>query len=220
MLIGGLIALLSLLLGSETKPFLIPEGEKAVKKVIVDKNTRKELKVIFQSIEKKEKKYKKTRKKYLKDLDKFSKIKSVDNDELVALGKHIQKVNNETNDFMIKARISIGKHITDDEWKKIIEHAKKEFDKADKKYEKVYPKLEKALRKLSARITKELDNKEAAEMINIRLAGFAELTLKNAKKLNSYNVFENQVFANIHSTEEELKVVSLEMLELRTEVTD
>ena len=93
MIIGGLIALFSLLLGAEGMPFLIPEEEKAVKKVVVDKETRKKLKILFNKVEDREKVYKKERKVFFKQLDEITKNQNATKEDFSRIGEEFQEVN-------------------------------------------------------------------------------------------------------------------------------
>lgn len=220
MLIGGLIALLSLLLGSESMPFLIPEEEKVVRKVIVDKDKRKQLKLNFAMVGDKEKAYKKDRKKFFRLLDEVTREQSSTSEDFAKLGEEFQDVNAEVYSFMVNIRLSVGKIVTTDEWNEIIQVGEKEFYKSDKQYEKAWPRFEKKINKLNAQIRTMLANGPMAILIQEKLTSFGLLTLKNAKALNTYNVYENEVYNNIHSSKEELEAVSVELLQFRAEVYD
>jgi len=220
MLIGGLIALFSLLLGSDGMPFLIPKEEKAITKVIVEKDTRKKLKVLFKEVGVREKAYKKDRKKFLKLLDKITKEQNSTPEDFAKIGREFQQKNADVYSFMVNIRIKLGSYVTDEEWAEIIEIGKKEFYKADKDYEKAWPKFEKRINKLNAKVRLGMSDSKSANLTQNKLTAFGLLTLKNAKLLNTYNVYENDVYNDIHSSLQELEAVSDELLELRSEVFD
>lgn len=218
MLIGGLLVLFSLLLGSDQLPLLIPEEGKAIKKVIVDKETRIKLNLLFKRVEEKEKEYKKDRKNFLKLLDKVTKKQSSSAEDFAKVGTGFQELNADVYEFMVDIRRSLGIYITDKEWEEIIGYSYKEYYKADKDYEKAWPKFEKRINKLNSRVRSAMSDSKSSNPIQKKLTAFGLLTLKNAKLLNTYNVYENEVFNNIHSTKEELEAVSAELLKLRAEV--
>ncbi|RLD22483.1 MAG: hypothetical protein DRI71_07455 [Bacteroidetes bacterium] len=220
MLILGAIAILTLLLGSNDLPFLIPKEEKAINKVIVDKQTRKELKVIFTDIEKYEKKYRKEKKAYIKQLNRVNSDQLATAGQFQILGEKMENVNSNAQDFMISKRLAIKAIVTVEEWNSILAEGKKRYRKSEKQYDKVYPKFEKSMDKLVKGVRNTLFDTVKAEMIVDRMLKFSKMTLKNSKKLNTYNVFDHPVISNIESTENELKVLVPEMLSLRQEVLD
>lgn len=220
MIIGGLIALFSMLMGADGLPFLIPKEEKAVKKVIVDKERRQKLKILFQKVADKEKAYNKDRKRFFKLLDETTNDQNSTAEDFARLGDDFQAVNAGVYDFMVDIRLSLGSYLTDEEWDAIIEFGKEEFYKADRSYEKAWPKFDKKINQLNARIRVTMVDEQKALIIQEKLTAFGLLTLKNAKALNTYNVYENEVYNDIHSTKAELENVSSELLALRAEVFD
>lgn len=220
MLIAGLIALLSLLFGSNDLPFLLPKAEKAMHKVIVDRAKRKQLDDIFKRVEKYEKKFKKEKKAYIKQLEKLNSDQEARTEDFNAVGETILKVNSETLDFMVGIRLSIGALITQEEWTAIVDEGRKSYKKSEKQYVKVYPKFEKAVNKLTARIENIIADKAKAKLITDRISNFHKMTVTNSKELAAYNVFDNPVLGNIESTEAELRALNPDMLALRSEVFD
>jgi len=220
MLIAGLIALLSLLFGSNDLPFLLPKAEKAMNKVIVDKDKRKQLDDIFKRVEKYEKKFRKEKKSYIKQLEKLNSDQKATAEHFNAVGETMLRVNTETLDFMVSIRLSIGGVITQAQWIAIIDESRKSYEKSKQQYVKVYPKFEKAVNKLTNRIEDIMDDQAKAKLITDRIQAFHKMTISNSKKLVAFNVFNNPVLGNIKSTEKELRALNPDMLRLRSEIFD
>ena len=218
MLIAGLIALLSMMLGDTSMPFLLPKEEKSIKKIIIDKTIRSQLKIIAKEIEKKEDQFKKDKKAYTKQLEKLNLNRSSNAEEFLVVTDQIHRVNKEAFDFMVKVRLTIGELITTEEWNAIIEDGKKRYHKTETKYEKAYPDFEKAINKIIDRIENTVSDKKKAEVITARIRSFSVLTLQNSRKIGSYNIYDHPVLGNIQSTEQELKAVRPALLELKNEV--
>lgn len=218
MLIAGLIALLSMMLGDTSMPFLLPKEEKSFEKIIEDKTKKKQLKLIAKEIESKEDQYKKDKKAYLKEIEKLNLDRLATPEQFLLITDQIHHVNKDAFDYMVKVRLNIGELITIEEWDAIIEDGKKRYQKKEKQYEKAYPDFEKAIDKIISRIENTISDKEKAELIASQIRNFAVLTLENSKKIASYNIYEHPVSGNIQSTEAELKAIRPELLELRNEV--
>lgn len=218
MLIAGLIALLSLMLGDTTMPFLLPNEEKSIKKVIVDKERKKQLDFIAKGIESKEDQYKKNKKAYIKELEKLNLDRSATAEQFLEVTDQVYQVNKDAFDFMVKIRLTIGELISVEEWDAIIADGKKRYHKNKTKYEKAYPDFEKAINKISNSVEKVISDKEKAKLISTRIKKFSVLTLENSKQIAAYNIYDHPVLSNIKSTEEELKAIRPEILELRNQV--
>lgn len=219
MLIAGLIALLSLMFGDTDMPFLLPKEEKSIKNIIKDKVKRKQLMFIAEGIESREEQYKKDKKSYTKELEKLNLDRSATSEQFHIVGDQIHQVNKEAFNYMVKIRLTIGQLITVEEWDAIIVDGKKRYHKTKTKYEKGYSDFEKAINEIRDHVEKSISDEEKAKLISARIKRFSLLTLENSKKLAAYNVYDHPVFSNIQSTEEELKAVRPEILELRNEVT-
>lgn len=218
MLIAGLIALLSMMLGETTLPFLLPKEEKSINKVIKDESKKKQLKIIAKGIEKKEDEYKENRKEYRNELEELNLNRSTTPEQFLVVTGQIHRVNMEAFDFMVKVRLTIGELLTVEEWDAIIADGKKRYHKTESKYEKAYPDFEKTINKIINRVEKTISDKEKAKLISSRIKKFSKLTLENSKKIASYNIYDHPVLSNIRSTEEELKAIRPEILALRNEV--
>jgi len=220
MLIAGLIALLSLLFGSNDLPFLIPKEEKAMDKVIYDKAKRKQLNDIFERVEKYEKKFRKEKKSYVKQLEKLNVDQKATPTQFIEVGETILRDNAETFDFMVSIRLAIGELISQDEWTAIVKEGRKRYNKSEKQYVKVYPTFEKAVNILTGRIESIITDKVKAKVITEQILNFHKLTVENTNELSDYNVFDNPVLANIESSEKDLRALNQQMLQLRSEVFD
>jgi hypothetical protein len=220
MLIIGLIALLTMLLGDNELPFLIPKEERTINKVISDKQKRKELKVIFTSIEKYEKKYRKEKKAYFKQLRKVNADQKSTNEQFQVVGEKIEDVNRKAQDFMISKRLAIKAILTVEEWQNILAEGKEGYRKSEKRYGKAYPKFDKSVNKLVKGVHNNISDPETAELIVDHMLKFSEMTIGHSKKLKLYNVFDHRVINDIESSEAELNALVPERLRLRQEVFD
>lgn len=218
MLIAGLIALLSMMLGETHMPFLLPNEEKSIDKIIKDKVKRKQLTFIAEGIEEKESQYKKDKKKYTEKLEKLNLNRNATSAEFRVATDQIHRINKEAFSYMVKVRLSIDEFLTDQEWNAIITDGKKRYHKTKTKYEKAYPDFEKAINKLIVQIDNTIEDKEKSRLITKRIRMFSTLTLQNSKKISSYNIYDHPVLSDINSTEKELKLLGEEILKLRGEV--
>jgi len=220
MLIIGLIALLTMLLGDNDLPFLLPREEKSINRVIDDKEKHKLLDFIVKGVEDKEKQYKKDKKGYTKELETLNLDRHTTTEQFSEVANNIYITNDEAFRFMIKIRLSIAQVITTDEWNLILEDSRDRFKKNVIKYEKIYPEFEKTMEKIIKRVENVISNKEDAAIIAYQMRSFSKLTLKNSKELVAINVYDHPVLSNIEATEEELLAVAPEIHKLRTEVVE
>lgn len=218
MLIAGLIALLSLMLGDTEMPFLLPNEEKSINKIIKDPLKRKQLKIIAKGIDEREDQYKKDKKAYTKELEELNLDRLATPEQFQIVADQIYHINKEAFNYMVKVRLSIGEFITVEEWNAIIADGKKRYHKTETKYEKAYPDFIKAIDEIIDRIENTISDKEKSKIIAERLRLFSELTVENSKKIAAYNIYDYPVLSNIQSTEGELKAIRPEILELRNKV--
>lgn len=218
MLIAGLIALLSMMLGDATMPFLLPKEEKSINKIIKDPVKSKQLKIIAKGIEEREDQYKEDKKAYTKELEALNLERLTTSEQFQIVADQIYHINKEAFDYMVKVRLSIGEFITVEEWNAIIDDGKKRYHKTETKYEKAYPDFEKVINKIIDRVEEVISDKEKAKLISARIRGFSILTIENSKKIAGYNIYDHPVLSDIRSTEVELNAIGPKILELRIEV--
>ena len=174
MIIIGLIFLLTILLGDNDLPFLLPREEKSINRVIEDKEKHKLLDFIVKGVENKEKQYWKDKKGYIKELEQLNLDRHSTAEQFSEVANNIYITNNEAFRYMIKIRLSIAQVITTTEWNLILEDSRDRFKKNVIKYEKIYPEFEKTMEKIIKRVENVMSDKDDAVIIDVGITRVAD----------------------------------------------
>ena len=188
--------------------FLVPDVDKKIKKIIVEKERKKEALALFRTTKKRISKYNKALNKKNKPLKKEKYRASLSDSDIEQFFQESFEERKRIQGNLIEQRLKIREVMSEEEWNKFIEMSLQEIIDKDKKIQKAEDKRDKADEKLLSKIRSSLqkaiadpDHKEKAladfadfEKIVINL--FDEdnaLTLENNPTVQSYNVTREEL---------------------------
>ena len=217
MLITTLVILL--FFGGAQQNFLIDNLEKGIKKVIDDKDRKKEILAELKDAKSVIKAFNKAGKASRKEF----KAMSADRETSRKALEEIQEVLREKRQAMqhesIEARLSLVPKITEEEWGKIIDlsnvHVAKQKAKAEKKSEK---KPKDDFRKVRTAIEDSIQDPGTRSEMTAMLESFIEQYEAMNERRRSLNVADNELVGKQDASREELQGMFGEMNALRDDV--
>lgn len=204
MLIALGLAIVAILFGAPQSDLLLSNMDKYVKKIVVDKNVKKQILYELKDVRKLEKTYQKRTKKYVKELKSLAHNKNTSKEQFAAYFEELVNYELETNKQYIPHRVAVQNALSEDEWDKIIDAGSKEFKKGKKANDKRLDKLKTELNKIEKNITKHIDDKKNKALAENILSTFNADMYGLAVEIIRKNPYEQEVLLNKNASEEDL----------------
>lgn len=216
MIVAGLIGLITLIFfGGGTDYFLVDDLQSSVKKVVFEKDRKKEILSDLSDIEKDIKSYQKVNKKEFKDFLLLYQSQGTDKEELLKSFDKIQEKRLNFQSEIADARIKTLANLTSNEWDQVIENSASAIDKKEKKAAKKKESDNEYFPSTFKAISKHVQDTDQQTILKNSLTNLINTLNKFGANLAELNSKENSIVANKNATREELLQIATEFNELR-----
>ena len=217
MIIGTITLITILFFGGPQQYFFVNDADKAVKKVIEDKELKKELTADIKEMKAIYKEFNKTTKATFKEFKALNVDRTATSADMQGYFDALMVERKTMQEASVDGRLATLEKVNDDQWNAIVEFSQQEAQKAIEKAEKKAAKkpqdgFEKVRSTVEKQIADEAKRTQALEAVD----NFSEDFNGMQREFEALNSAESEMVTNKYATRDEIMILVGDMNEIRT----